>query len=1044
MKCTNLKSIRFLLMFLMMIQFALVGARAQSGRHTVSGIVTDMATGEAMIGVTIIDPSTNNGTVTDIDGAYSMKVAKGATIEFSYVGMKTVSIKVENQSTVDVQMEPDAVDVEAVMVVAYGTAKKSSFTGSAEVVGKKQLENRPVSNITKALDGNVAGLETTSGGGRPGAGAQVIIRGIGSINASSTPLYVVDGAPYDGDMSSLNQDDIESVSVLKDASATSLYGSRAANGVIMITTKRGKAGRAVVNFKGNVGVISRASKDYERLDQKEYMEATYDYVRFSLINNVNPMDEAQANQEALKTYMDKLGGEMYNPFNIHSSQLIDPSTGKVVEGAESRWNDNWMDAALRKVAIRQDYQLSARGGTDNTTYSMSVGYLNEQGIAQNSDYQRFTTRVAVDSKIKPWFRAALNANYSNNKSNNGASSGNGSDNVWQAGVMMAPIYPLYERDMDGNVVLDEQGNKVYDFGASRPNQQNFNAVALLYQDQANSKGDEVGLRARLDFGDRESKIKFLKDLTLSIGYSMDYRNAVDHTFFNPFTGNAVTTSGRMIKSQSKMLSSTFQQNLYYQKSINDHNINAMIGHEFYDYQLEVMGGVRTGFMFSNSSILNQGAVVTNATSSYDKEYLNSYLFKADYNYKEKYFVSGSVRADGSSRFHSNSRWGTFWSVGASWVMTKEEFMKASRRWLDNLSVKASYGCVGNKDIGTLYAWQQTYAYGYSNGYFPGVFVSQLGNPNLKWETNYNLNVGVESRMFGGRFGATVEYYNRQAKDMLLYRPLPTSSGLSGVYENVGSVQNQGVDVTLTGVPVENNNFRWQSTLIVSHNQNKVKALSNGQDRILMGNQLIQVGDPMYSYFLYKSAGVDSNTGDEQFYDKDGNVTTDLSMAQRSIQGSRNPYFRGGFTNSFSYKGFELSFLLNFSVGGKIFDQNYINLMSTNKFGNSWHKDMANRWRKPGDVTDIPRLQDGATMVASDRFLVSASYLKIQNVTLSYTFNFKNVRNVGLSALRMYLTGDNLYTVSAREGMDPQQSLVGTTGFGYVPVRTVSFGIDLTF
>lgn len=1043
MKYMNVRTVKFSLMFLLALQCMVLGGYAQT--LTIGGVVKEQATGEPMIGVTVIDLRTNNGTITDVNGAYSIKAKSGDVVEFSYVGMQTVTVDILDQKVINVDMTTDAIDLETVMVVAYGTAKKSSFTGSAEVVGEKQLKSRPVSNITKALDGNVAGLEATSGGGQPGAGSQIVIRGVGSINASQTPLYVVDGVPYDGSISSLNPDDIAGLTVLKDASAAALYGSRAANGVIVITTKKGKVGKAVINFKGNVGVTSKVRSEYERLNQAQFMEATYDYTRFKFMNDPNdPMKSEEANQKALLEYMANLGGEKYNPFNVNSQELIDPETGNVVDGAVSRWNEDWMKAAMRDVAIRQEYVVSARGGTEKAQYTVSLGYLNEQGIAYNSDYQRFTARVGVDARLKPWIRTALSANYANGKTNNGASS-SGAANVWSAGLMMAPIYPIYERDAEGNQVLDEAGKPQYDFGATRPNQTSLNSVALLFEDQSYAKNDEIGVRGSIELGDRtNADLGFFRDFTLSVNYGMDYVSSANHTFNNPFMGNAANSGGRMTKNQDKLMTQTINEMLSYNKQWTNHNLSIVLGHEFMDRKTDYMGGTRTGFMYSGSSILNQGTVVENAQSSSELFRLDSYFLNGNYNYKDKYFVSANFRTDGSSRFHESSRWGQFWSVGASWKMTGEKFMQASRRWLNNLTIKASYGVLGNDGVGTYYAWQQTYSYGFSNGYYPGVIFNQLENKNLKWEMSNNLNVGVETSMFNGRLGATIEYYNRVTKDMLLFRPMPKSSGYSGILENVGSMRNQGVEITINGTPVVTNSFRWQSTLILSKNANKVLALSEGRDQISMGNQIIKVGAPIYSYYFAEFAGVDPDTGDELFFDKDGNKTNQAQLAERRLMGSRTPLFSGGFSNVFTLKGFELSVMLNYSVGGKIFDNNYINLMSNTNYGSSWHKDMERRWRKPGDITDVPRLQQGAPMLASDRFLVDASYFKIQNVSLAYTFNFKNMQQKGISALKLFLTGDNLLTVAARKGLDPKQSLTGSTSFSYAPVTTVSFGVDLTF
>ncbi|MGL5683640.1 MAG: SusC/RagA family TonB-linked outer membrane protein [Marinifilaceae bacterium] len=1006
----------------------------------IQGIVYDKDSGLTLPGVSVYSPKYKVGCATDINGKFEINLSGSTHLQFTFVGYKTQEIDALKSGDLKIYMKAESEQMDEVMVVAYGTAKKESFTGSAEVIGKKELERRPISNLTRAIDGTVAGVQSSSGGGQPGAGPQIIIRGIGSLNASSMPLYVVDGVPFEGSINSINPQDIESMSILKDASSSALYGSRGANGVVIITTKKGSEGKTNINFKANIGVLQRATPQHDVLNASEFMEATWDMIRFSY----EGLNEKLAAEKASQEFMGRLGGEMYNPFSVHSSELIDVTTGKVVDGAVLKWNDNWLDEAMRKTPVRQEYSLSINGGNKTTQYLISGAYLDEKGVVDNSDFNRLSLRGKVDTKLKSWWKAGMAIGVSLTETNNITSSGNNADNIWFAGVTMGPIYPVYERDETGEVIV-ENGKKKFDYGKTRPVQKDFNTVALLFDDKLSNRNDNLNLRTYMDFSDKENmQLGFLRHFSLSVNLGVDYQLRSRHTFYNPFTGNSAHVNGSMTKENVRTMSYTTNQLLKFDRKWKGHTLNILAGHEFYELQVNNLSAGRTGFMYGDANELIQGTNIVTANSSTDMHRIQALLSSVNYNYLDRYYLSGSYRKDGSSRFDSSNRWGDFWSLGFSWRVSEESFLR-SQQWLDNLTLKVSYGCQGNDDIGTFYAWQRTYRYGYENGYYPGLYVSQLGNKDLKWEKNNNFNAGAEMRMFNQRLSLSFEGYTKKTTDMLLYRTLPQSIGHSGVYENVGSMRNVGFDMTLSYVALQRPNFTWTPTLIVSKYKNKVLSLDKDGGMINMGGQIVKEGETAYAYYLPKFAGVRESDGSQLYWteDENGNAieTDNASLAKEYIHGSRIPKFYGSFSNQINWKKIDFGFLITYSVGGKILDNNYATLMSSGRMGYNFHKDMSKRWRQNGDKTDIPRLEDGYMVQATDRYLVDASYLGIKNISLGYTLPFKGQ---GITSMRLSLTGDNLYTLTARKGIDPQYSFVGNQGFGYASVRNISFGVDINF
>ena len=1022
----------------------------------VTGTVISADANEPIIGASIVVKGTMVGTVTDFDGAFSLDVPSSAkTLVVSYVGMKTQEIEVK--SNLRILMQTDNQSLDEVVVVAYGTAKKESFTGSAEIIKNEKIEKRTVANVSKALDGLVAGVQTTSGSGQPGSGSSVVIRGFGSIKASQNPLYVVDGIPYDGNINAINPNDIESMTVLKDASAGALYGSRGANGVVMITTKKGKDGALLVNLKANWGIASRAIPRYETMDERGYLETIFQSYKNDQIasNGLSPEAASVAALTAMGSGAKAIFGtnQMYNPFNFPIAELIDPVTGKVRSDATLRYHEDWMDEATANNPLRQEYVLNMSGSQNKTKYMFSLGYLNEDGLLKTTNFQRYTGRINVDTEYKNWLTAGLSTNFAHTKSNTSQTSTSASSNIFYSAQLMAPIFPVHQLDENGQIMYGADGAPMFDYGSTRPAgaNANFNSIATLFDDKYGTNDDNVSGRTYISLGDLKDGP--LQGLKLTANFGFDYVNRNNFTYYNPYFGNAASVKGMLAKSNYRYFSYTFNQLLTYDRKFNDkHHIDFLAGHEYYDYEVSSLSATKSGFPFGGIYELAGATTITDASSLKDSYTIESYLFRANYDYMDKYYLSASFRTDGSSRFNKDYRWGKFWSVGANWRMNNEAFL-SDVDWLNNLSVKASYGVQGNDNVGTLYAWQSFYDLGWPNASMSGALVSSLENTNLKWEQNGNLNVGVEAKVFD-RFSASIEWYNRKTTDMLLDYPMASSLGFDSYLKNIGSMRNTGWDITLNGRLVNTNDFTWDLTLMGSTIKNKVLHLAD-KPEIISGNYIIKEGETINSFYTAKSAGVDPATGSQLYWvwdtDENGNpgepyISSNINKATASkqIMGSRIPNLYGSFTNDFKYKGFDLSIMCTYSIGGKVLDSVYNTFMYGNYVGQAKHKNLERAWKQPGDITDVPKIEIGKAYPITDADLINASYLAIKNITLGYSLPTRLTKGMFMKEIRFTATADNLVLFSHLKGMDPQYNFSGGTTFVYTPSRTISFGVDVKF
>ncbi|WP_231562271.1 SusC/RagA family TonB-linked outer membrane protein [Alistipes sp. ZOR0009] len=1046
---------RFLTLLVTLLVFGVGSALGQVKQ--VTGVVKSSDDKQPIPGVSVfVKEAPSVGASSDPNGKYVLKniPANAKTIVFKSVGYATVEFPIKN--VLDVALQPESQKIEEVMVVAYGTSKKSSFTGSAESVKSEKLSTRPIANVTKALDGMVAGVQTTSGSGQPGSGVSIVVRGYGSITSSQSPLYVVDGAPYDGNISSINPNDIESMTILKDASSGALYGARGANGVIMINTKKGKAGKVKVNFKANWGVASRSIPRYETMDEAGYLETVFQsYKNKSIISDgLSPEAAAIAALEAMRSGSAAIFGnnEEYNPYNYSINQLIDPKTGKVRSDAKLRYHEDWLDEVMAKNPLRQEYVTSFSGGDEKTRYMFSAGYLTEEGLLKTTEFNRYNGRLNIDSDVAKWLKAGMSASYSRNESNSAPENSSANSNVWYTNQLMAPIFPVYKKDDKGQTIYDNLGSPVFDYGVNRPAgaTANWNTIATLYDDMYSSSSDNLSGRIFTDIGNLNSGP--LKGLTLSVSYGFDLINSASASYYNPYNGNSVAVKGSLSKANGRTFSYTFNQILKYDRKIGEHHFEALAGHEFYKYRYDYLGASKTGFPFGGLFELDAATSIT-AASSYQNNYaIESVLSRFGYDYGDKYYFSASFRTDGSSRFHEDNRWGNFWSVGGNWRISQESFLQGVS-WLNNLAVKASYGVQGNDNVNTLYAWQSLYDLGYPNASMSGALITSLENKGLKWEKNSNLNIGVELKVFN-RVSATIECYERKTTDMLMDFPMASSLGFDGYRKNIGSMRNRGLDMTIGVDVLKSNDFVWRTTLIGSVIKNKVLKLAD-KPEIISGNYIIKEGETLNSYYTSSAAGVDPATGKQLYWvwdiDADGNkgqkyVSDNMTKATtcREIKGSRIPDLYGSINNEFRYKGIDFSFLCTYSLGGKILDGVYSTLMYGNYVGQARSRHLERAWKQPGDVTDVPRIEIGTTQVTTDNNLIDASYFAIKNVTVGYTLPFKWLKTAGIESFRVTAAGDNIAMFTHLKGMNPQYNFTGGTNFGYVPTRNITFGIDVRF
>ena len=992
--------------------------------------------------------------------------SSAGTLVISFIGMQSQEVKIK--PNVKVVLTSDSEQLEEVMVVAYGTAKKSAFTGSAATIKNEKITSRQTSNVTNALAGQVAGVQTTSSTGQPGKDATVRIRGIGSISASNTPLYVVDGVPYDGEISAISTSDIESMTVLKDAASNALYGARGANGVILITTKRGKTGDARVTFDAKWGVNKRGIPSYETVsDPGKFYEMAYSAIyNADLKGYAAAGDLASANAYANKTMLSSsyLG---YQVFTVPNGEQLIGMDGKLNPNATLGYSDgtyyykpdNWSDE-LFENNLRQEYNLSVSGANDKMNYYMSAGYLDDQGIVPNSGFQRYSARLKADYQVKPWLKMSGNISFTHYDSREqDTESGTSNANAFYAANIMGAIYPMYIRDAEGNIMIDNRGFQRYDYGSDTNFQRknvipNANPLASYMLDLMKYSGDVVS-------GKWSADIDIWGGIKAKINIGIDANNVRSTDLVNPFYGQYSETSGvgGIVSVSTQRTFSTNQQYLLtYNKTFNHiHNLDVLAGHENYNYKYQYLYGSREKIYNPNLPELNNG-IMNQSNASYSQSYATEgWLFRVQYDYDGKYFGSASYRRDGSSAFHPDNRWGNFWSVGAGWLMNKESFLE-NQNWIDMLKFKISYGLQGNDNLLYMndYRNYQPYMDQYTLTNNNSDFATTLyykGNQDITWETSHSFNTGFDFAFWKGKLSGSIEYFSRKTTDMLYFKPVASSMGYSRFPENVGSMINRGVELDLNSNIFDTKDLTWDINFNLTHFKNKVLELApelNGQ--LIDGSRIYREGESMYQLYLPKYAGVDPETGESLWTltepnEKGETTTTSYSEASshRFMTGDILPKVYGGFGTSLTFKGFDFSIAFAYQLGGRILDYTYQSLMSTNAQGSAWHVDMLNAWTPENKNTNVPRMNvnDIYVSYSSDRWLTSSNYLSLQNITFGYTLPKNWTRKLQVEGVRLYFVADNVALLTARKGLDPRQGYVASDNV-YSPIRTISGGISLNF
>lgn len=1034
--------------FLLLLSVFFISASVIAQQKVVSGTVSD-DTGP-LPGVSILIKGTNTGAETDFDGKYSLRANQGDVLVFTYLGMKTVERTVGSSSTINVVLQEDSDVLDEIVVVAYGTTTKESFTGSASVVGAKDLVERNVTSPIAAIEGRATGIQFTSTNGQPGSSPGLVIRGVGTLNGSTDPLFIVDGIQYEGSLNTINQEDIASFTILKDAASTSLYGSRAANGVVIITTKSGSKGGIKVNASAQTGIVSRGVANYDQLTPGQYYEVMWEALKNSSAGGGDP-NFASAN------IYNSLG---YNPFNVPNDQIVG-TDGRLNPGAQVIYKSlDWFDA-MEQTGFRQNFNVNVAGGGDNHRVFFSTSYLDEEGYVLKSRFNRLTTRLNADFDVNERIKIGGSTNVTISEAVGPSSAGaNSIVNPFGFAQGIGSIYPVYVNDLNGNIVLDDFGNPVFDSGegfaqyniGSRPINQGRHALQELLLNDERDRDNTYGFRF---FGE----FKISDDLKLRLNYGRDINEGLEKEYENAIIGDA-QPDGRYGETRFRRDVKNFNQILTYTKSFGDHSLDITAGHESFDRTFSSSNGLKTIqaangiFEFDNfSNIVDLGGSST-------RKAIEGYFLRANYNYKNKYFLSASARRDGSSVFDSEKRWGNFYSVGGSWRIDQEDFME-NVSFINRLKLRASYGEVGNDDLGDFFLSQARFSIT-SNAADPAIIFTDIGNSALLWETIENFDVALEFAMFDNKLEGSVEYYKKNSSDLLYQLPIALSNGLNTVPVNLGDMFNSGWEIGLTGHVVNKNDFRWDVTVQASTFKNEITSLP---DPFINGSKRWDVGRSRFDFYLLRTAGVDPATGDQLFWkyelDEDNNsvpvldangnhlTTNDWQDTERAYTGDSSlPDLLGSISNNFSYKGFSLGFLVTYGVGGKILDNGYSSMMHSGNFGSSLHPDILNAWRAPGDITDVPRLENGnpnLVRTQSDRFLTDASFWSLRNVNLGYTFDSDVVEKIGLDNLRVILSGENLYLKSKRKGLDPQYNLAGTpAGNDFSPARIVSLGLNVSF
>lgn len=1076
-----MRRLTFLLTCLFLIGLGVVNAQSK----TVSGKVVSAEDGQPIIGATVIAKGTTTGVTTNVNGQFSFTVpSTTALLVVSYVGMKTQEVSATTGQVVKLGLNENVLD--EVMVVAFGTSKRTAFTGAATVVNSDDISKHVASNVANTLVGSVPGLQIRSASGAPGSSdGKINIRGISSLYAGTDPLIIVDGAPYAASLTNIPPNDIESVSVLSDAASAALYGARGASGVIIVTTKKTKSQEAVISVDIKTGVNTRSVQDYNTIKDAAGFYESYYAQQFNRNYFGLGQTLVNANKNANTKLLNDLG---YNVYSLPAGELLVGTDGKLnpnatigrkftgVDGKTYYLTpDNWQDLSYHS-ASRKEYNIGINGGTNKSSFYTSVGYLDEDGIIESSSYNRLSARIKADYQAKKWLKVGATANYvhSYQEANPNLSNDElGQTNLMYFSSMIAPIYPVYLRTLDDSgkpvIMTDDKGRNVYDYGIANTNGglvRAFlapgNPLGANRFNQVHTKGDQLNgtLSADVTFTDY---LKFNTTNTLIWG----------QTQYSDYGSSLVlpksSVGGELYKSVTNNVRQNFLQTLTFFKKFDRHNINAMIGHEYYLSEGTGINATAYGAFSENIQELNAFATKSDAHSNSTSYNVEGYFMSLQYDYLDKYYGSASYRRDASSNFAKENRWGNFWSVGGAWIISKENFMNNTSSWLDMLKIKVSIGQQGNDQIGS-YSYIDTYNISKATDTSMSATFRQVGNPSITWETTTSLNTGLEFSLWRGRLSGGVDVYSKKVSNLLFWLSIPESMGSRGYYGNIGDMSNAGVEFKLNGEIVKTRLVDWSLTFNASHNESKILKLPESKIKdnggFIESNYWYEEGGPMYNYMTYSYAGVNDKGQALYYYDEDlsplGNATTnntskagkkhsgtttEIGNASRYAQGSNLPKVFGGIGTSLRVGNFDASLSFDYQIGGKVYDSRYQVLMTPtvgSANGYTFHEDWKRAWSPNNTFSTIPRWQaeDKYAAASSNRWLTNASYLNFQSFNLGYTLPKNLIKE--FTSIRIYAAGENLSFWSARKGLDPRYAFGKTESLNvYSPVRNVSVGIQVT-
>lgn len=1015
---------------------------------TLKGVIVD-ETDTPLIGATVQVKGTSTGSITDFDGNYTIKANKGAVITFSYIGYKTQEIKFTGQPTVNIKMVPDNQTLDEVVVVGYGTMKRSDLTGSVASIAAKDVEGFKTSSVAGALGGQIAGVQITSTDGTPGAGFSINIRGVGTLTGDSSPLYIVDGFEVD-DIDYLSNSDIESIEILKDASSSAIYGARAANGVVLISTKSGKIGKPIINYNG--------SASYRKISKKLDVLSPYEFVKL----------QGEVNSKYSDSYFKTGNDDNGNPYRYQS---LDDYIG--VSGV------NWQDETFNPT-WSQDHSLSIMGGTEDTKYNASFSRYIENGIFKNSGFNKTTGKFRLDQKLSKSLSFNFTVNYAlTNREGVGTSGDSGRFN------MLAQI--LSARPTGGLKLTDEE------LLASAIDPEMLESGESLAQVNPVKQTESVtnNKRAEMWSGNASATWQIIKGLTFKTSGTYNTTNNRTDIFYKDGSKEAYR-NGQKPYGRTQMGRDarwTNSNNLTWKQKVKKHNYDIMLGHEVSFKSTEYLLGEAMDFPFDNlgNDYLGLGATPSRVESSYSEKTLLSFFARGNYNYDNRYLFTATVRADGSTVFSNKNKWGFFPSFSAAWRVSEEAFMK-DVEWVSNFKVRLGWGIVGNDRISNYLSMDlyEANKYGIGNNTVTVLTPKQLKNANLKWEGASSVNLGVDLGFFDNRLNVTADFFIKDTKDLLLAQSLAHVTGFDSQMQNIGKIQNKGIELSFNSTNIQTRNFTWQTNFNISFIKNTLKGLASGVESMYARSgfdsnftaydYIATVGQSLgliYGYEfdgIYQSSdfyttpdnqlilkeGITNNArygtvkpGVVKYKDQDGDgiITTN----DRTVIGNAMPKWYGGITNTFNYKGIDFSFMFQFNYGNDIYNATRLYATQSRSGRRNMLAEVADRWSPTNASNKVPS-QDG--YIVNDvysRFIEDGSFLRLKNITLGYTLPHKWTRKFHASKLRIYATGQNLFCISGYSGYDPEVNSASsnpmTPGLdwgAYPKSRVFTFGIDLQF